>query len=62
MEFAMAGEPCAEMEAAAWSADGGWSYRLTSGDGATDLFRGRLEAAEQARVISNGAQSAHGPR
>jgi len=62
MEFAMAAEPGAEMEAAAWSADDGWSYRLTSGDGATDLFRGRLEAAEQARVISNGAQSAHGPR
>ena len=43
MEFAMAAEPGAEMEAAAWSADGGWSYRLTSGDGSMDLFRGRLE-------------------
>ena len=43
MEFAMAVEAGAAIEGVAWRADDGWSYRLTSSDGATDLFRGRLE-------------------
>jgi acyl-ACP thioesterase len=43
MEFALAAEAGAEVEAVAWPVDGGWNHRLTTGDGAIDLFRGRLE-------------------
>jgi acyl-CoA thioester hydrolase len=43
LEFAMAAEGNATAAGAAWPADGGWSYRLTSADGTADLFRGRLE-------------------
>jgi len=54
MEFAMAAEPGAELEAAAWSADGVWSYRLTSGDGSIDLYRGRLESAATKESMETG--------
>jgi len=43
IEFAMAVEAGVAVEGAAWPEDDGWSYRLTSADGTTDLFRGRLE-------------------
>jgi acyl-CoA thioester hydrolase len=46
MEFAMAAEARAAIDDAAWPDAGGWSYRVTSADGATDLFRGRLEPGE----------------
>jgi acyl-ACP thioesterase len=43
LEYAMAADPGAELEDAAWyDAETGWSYRLTGPDG-TDLFRARVD-------------------
>jgi acyl-CoA thioester hydrolase len=45
IEYLQAVAAGAVIEGAAWPEDEGWSYRLTSGDGSMDLFRGRLETA-----------------
>ena len=41
LEYARAAEPAATIVAEAWSADGGWSFRVT--DDAGELLRARLE-------------------
>ena len=41
LEYARAAAPGATVDADVWQADGGWSCRLSDGDG--DLLRARLE-------------------
>lgn len=43
LEFALAAEGGAPLEAAAWPDEGGWCFRLTHGSSGADLFRARLE-------------------
>jgi acyl-ACP thioesterase len=43
LEFALAAEAGASLEAAAWPDEGGWCFRLTHGSSGADLFRARLE-------------------
>lgn len=44
LEFALAAEAGARLDAAAWPDDDGWSFRLSHATGGADLFRARLEA------------------
>jgi acyl-ACP thioesterase len=43
MEFALAAEAGAPLEAAAWLDEGGWAFRLLHATSGADLFRARLE-------------------
>jgi acyl-ACP thioesterase len=43
LEYALAAEAGAPLEAAVWPADGGWSFRVTHATSGADLFRARLE-------------------
>jgi hypothetical protein len=43
LEYALAADAGAPLEAAVWPADGGWSFRLTHATSGADLFRARLE-------------------
>jgi acyl-ACP thioesterase len=43
LEFAMAAAGGAELDGAAWWADGGWSYRLISSTTGADIFRARID-------------------
>jgi acyl-ACP thioesterase len=48
LEYALAAEPGARLDAVAWMADSRWNVRLTREGGRADLFRARLEAADAA--------------
>jgi acyl-ACP thioesterase len=43
LDYARSAEPAADLSGLAWSADGGWSYRVSDRGGA-ELLRARLEA------------------
>jgi len=43
LEYALAADAGAALEAAAWPDEGGWSFRLTHATTGADLFRARLE-------------------
>jgi acyl-CoA thioesterase FadM len=43
LEYALAADAGAPLEATAWPADGGWSLRLTHATTGADLFRARVE-------------------
>jgi len=43
LEYALAADAGAPLDAAAWPADGGWSFRLTHATTGAELFRARLE-------------------
>jgi len=43
LEYALAAEAGARVDAAAWRSDDGWSYRLTHASTGADLFRARIE-------------------
>jgi len=45
LEYALAADAGAAVEASAWQADDGWSFRLTHATSGADLFRARLEPA-----------------
>jgi acyl-ACP thioesterase len=48
LEYALAAEPDARLDAAAWTADSGWNVRLAHAETGADLFRARLESADGA--------------
>lgn len=54
LEYALAAEAGADVAAAAWRADAGWSFRLSAPATQTDLFRARLEPAEGGRAEEDG--------
>ena len=43
LEYALAADAGAPLVAAAWTDDGGWSFRLTHRTTGADLFRARLD-------------------
>ena len=46
LEYALAAEPGAVLDAAAWRRDSGWDVRLTHAATGADLFRARVEPGE----------------
>jgi acyl-ACP thioesterase len=48
LEYALAAEAGAELVAAAWPGEDGWSFRLSSAASGADLFRARLEVGDRA--------------
>ena len=50
LEYALAADSGAPLEAAAWPTEGGWSFRLTHATSGADLFRARLEPGPETRA------------
>jgi acyl-CoA thioesterase FadM len=47
LEYPMAADAGAEVEASAWPADGGWNHRVADASTGQDLFRARLDPDER---------------
>jgi acyl-CoA thioesterase FadM len=54
LEYALAAEPGAILESAAWRQAAGWSFRLTEGASGSDLFRAALDVGQTGSGMEDG--------